>query len=342
MSGFEFLTKYWNLTKENLITILMWVAVWEFTTAFSRKVWRGWGPATLAHIRLWWVFRNHRTCVVTSPDPGANWDWQTYHTAREILLGSVKKCDWVQQDHLADLLKRVSRPQSGATVNLIIFGSPARLPLAGEFLDQLEKGALLRLKFVRRGNKSLNNYVVNVDQFSSDTGYLPWPGIFVQQEQNARHFFPRYPDEGDLRPRTYRGCDYGIVLVRRKDLTIGNEPSDLKIRRVVMIMGFSGPGTLAAAVAYLKNPQFFEPRKGKTVFSVVEVPVVCSEESKDRDLRFVPMDSSRIVHCWPADQSLWSRISTRFRLPHALHHPELRLGPDLQTSTQPSVAVRSV
>lgn len=302
------------------------------------------------------TFRAGRTCVVTSKSNEANWDFESRLQCRERLERARIQPLMIAQDSLDMLWANLQRPQE---VNLIVLGSPIRLQLASDFLTHLANNNSLpaSLCFVKSATMCNDPYVrplaelarrtpgpgasgnVNPSQISQTGGgqSLVWPGILLRvmevgddgEEHERESIFPKYPREGDLRPATYRGFEHGIVLVYRDTVKgMSQQPRRLEIVRLVMLMGYSGPSTLATTVAYLTRPDLFEPEKGGVLLSVLEVPVVCSSESIDRDLRFVPENSTRIVY----RGHLFHKAARHISLPHALPHEQLELSVNLQRS----------
>ncbi len=297
----------------------------------------------------WWAgrrfdrsFRAGKTCVVESLSWRANWDREAGSWCRMRLDESGINHREVFVDDLGELWEELAIER---LVNLIIFGSPMRLPLAVDFLDKLgSMGSLPRsLWFVTSDEINGGSYLRTLGELD---GYHPspvesnrlhpvhvplkregpsgksliWPGIVVETDEKEI-LFPKYPCEGDVRPVTFRGCEHGIILVCHGTIMMPGQPDQLRIQRLVMLMGYSGPSTLASTITYLTRPDLFEPKRGGVLLSVLEVPVVCDTPSDDEDLRFVPANSVRIVHRWNRFAEPVREIS----LPRTLGHSRLWL-----------------
>src|SRR5216683_760487 len=104
--------------------------------------------------------RRGRTYLVFSGKDRANWDWETSSQIRKRLESGKIDAQEARCDSVADIW-RYSKDETLA--NLIVLGSPIRLPLAEDFLKHLmTEGMLDGLSLRVTDARSTSDYVVKL------------------------------------------------------------------------------------------------------------------------------------------------------------------------------------
>ena len=326
---------------------LLFAIVATVLWGFAEKVYPPIRASFIKMLATWRFRRSYgtaRTCLVLSRSERANWDQEAKLRCRTKLRETGSDPTELLVDTVQELWNELGTEKA---VNLILLGSPLRLPLASKFLEYLGETCSLpasvffakslgigapphiRLLTGMEGQYPTPHAPPSVHPVQitakGRSQTLIWPGIGINANKQES-LFPKYPCEGDLRPAIFRGYEHGVVLVLNGTPLLPGQRQELTIKRLVMLMGYSGPSTLASVAAYLSRPDLFEPTHGGVLLSIVEAPVVCDQSSPDQDLRFVPADSVRIIARMPHRKVPLLTPN----LPFSFAHPELRLSADNQ------------